>query len=142
MLNQLGDEVVYYQEPLIVSRVSKTGKMVAMAFNYPDEYIGHVPAARDLGHYMEASEKTLQVSLTGLVPGTSVLIETLDDDHGNVIKEYRRLGKPHSPNREQTAYLRDYAERTLKEVVTVDSQGTLTLSRTLSPWSVVLIREL
>ena len=143
MLNQLGDEKLYYTEPLFVSRSSQTKKITAIAFNYPKEYENRVPGAGDCGKYMDnTSSKTLKFVLTDLKPGTSFEIETLDNTHGNAINDYKAMGSPHSPNREQTALLKDYAWKTTKEIVRADNNGSLTINKEISPWSCLLIREL
>ena len=142
MLNALGDEKLYYDEPLFVSRDSQTGRLTALAFNYPVEFESHVPAARDAGTFMQASSRPLDLQLQGLTPGAVFEIETLDRQHGNVYEDYVRMGRPHSPTREQTAALKRLAWATQKEYVTVGADGTLTLRLELTPWSCVLIREL
>lgn len=143
MLNQLGDEKLYYTDPLFVSRSSQTKKITAIAFNYPKEYENRVPGAGDCGKYMDnTSSKTLKFVLTDLKPGTSFEIETLDNTHGNAINDYKAMGSPHSPNREQTALLKDYAWKTTKEIVRADNNGSLTINKEISPWSCLLIREL
>lgn len=142
MLNQLGDEKLYYADPLFVSRSSKTGKVIALAFNYPKEYEEAVPSAKNFSNYMEASSKQVDFTLTGLRPGSAFMIETLDKEHGNVYDDYVEIGAPHSPTREETAYLKQKAWDTQKEVVRVAADGTFTLKRELSPWTCVLIKEL
>ena len=47
MLHQLGDEKLYYTDPVFVSRSSETGKITALAFNYPKEYEIAVPSAKN-----------------------------------------------------------------------------------------------
>ena len=51
------------------------------------------------------------------------------------------IGAPHSPTREETSYLKQKAWDTYKETIEVAEDGSLTLSRELSPWSCVLIRN-
>lgn len=142
MLHQLGDEKIYYQDPLFVSRSSKNGKISALAFNYPDEYEGMVPSAKNAGNYMEASSKMLDFTLTNLVPGTVFEIEILDKEHGNAYDDYLKMGAPHSPNKEQTGVLKQRAWNTAKETATVGSDGKLVIKREMAPWSCFLIREL
>lgn len=142
MLNQLGDEKLYYKDPLFVSRSSTTGKVIAVAFNYPKEYENAVPSAKNFHNYMEASSKELDLELTGLTPGATFVIETLDKDHGNVYDEYVKIGSPHSPTREETAYLKGKSWGTLKETIRVSQDGTLKLKRNLLPWTCILIKEL
>lgn len=142
MLNQLGDEKLYYKDPLFVSRSSVTGKVIAVAFNYPEEYENAVPSSKNFHNYMESSSKKLDLELTGLVPGATFVIETLDKDHGNVYDEYVKIGSPHSPTREETSYLKEKAWGTLKETIRVSQDGTLKLKRDLLPWTCILIKEL
>lgn len=143
MLNQLGDEKLYYTDPLFVSRSSKTGKVTAVAFNYPKEFEQRVPGGRDCSTFMEnVSSKIVDLKLINLKPGTAFEIETLDKDHGNVIDKYRLMGSPHSPNRAETAVLKQEGWNTAKEIVKVGTNGILEWKRELVPWSCVLIREL
>ena len=142
MLHQLGDEKLYYSDPLFVSRFSVTGKITALAFNYPEEYEGAVPSAKNFSYYMEASSKQIDFTLTGLTPGKAFVIETLDKSHGNVYDDYVAIGAPRSPSHEEIAYLRQKAWDTKKETIKVASDGTLRLKLELLPWTCVLIKEL
>ena len=142
MLHQLGDEKLYYADPLFVSRSSETGKITALAFNYPEEYEIAVPSAKNFSNYMDASSKKLNMSLEGLKPGATFIVETLDKNHGNVYDDYVEIGAPHSPTREDIAYLKQKAWETKKETLRVDENGTLTLNCELLPWTCVLIKEL
>ena len=142
MLHQLGDEQLCYEDPVFVSRHSDTGKVTALAFNYPDEYEEHVPSSANFQDYMEASAKSLDLTLTGLTPGATFIVETLDKANGNVYDDYVAIGSPHSPTREQIAYLKQKAWDTLKETANASDDGTLTIRRELLPWTCVLIREL
>lgn len=140
MLNALGDEVLYNADPVVVTR--KDGKISALAYAYPADYESHVPSVRDLGKYMEAAPTELDLTLTGLKPGAAFELETLDDTHGNAIKAWQAMGKPHSPTFAQTAAIKAAGEATQKEIVRADSKGALTLRRSMSPWSLTLVKEL
>ena len=142
MLHQLGDEKLYYTDPVFVSRSSETGKIAALAFNYPKEYEIAVPSAKNFKNYMEASSKKLNLTLEGLKPGATFVVETLDKENGNVYDDYVEIGAPHSPTREDIAYLKQKAWETKKETLRADENGTLTLNRELAPWTCVLIKEL
>lgn len=142
MLHQLGDEKLYYSDPLFVSRSSVTGKITALAFNYPEEYEEAVPSSKNFSNYMEASSKQIDFTLTGLTPGKAFVIEMLDKSHGNVYDDYVAIGAPRSPSREEIAYLRQKAWDTKKETIEVASDGTLRLKLELLPWTCVLIKEL
>ena len=142
MLHQLGDEKIFYEDPLFVSRHSSTGKITAVAFNYPKEFEQAVPSKLQFHTYMKASSKQLHTVLTGLCPGTCFMIETLDKEHGNVYDDFKAIGSPNSPNKEQTAYLKDRAWATQKEMVKVADDGTLTINMELQPWTCILIEQL
>ena len=142
MLHQLGDEKLYYNDPLFVSRFSQTGKIAAVAFNYPSEYEEAVPSAANFNNYMQASSKKVDLALKGLKPGTVFEIEILDKEHGNVYDDYLKIGAPHSPSYKEIDYLKRTAWNTDKQIVKVNSEGTLVWQSVLAPWSCVLIREL
>lgn len=143
MLNQLGDEKLYYIDPLFVSRFSKSGKVSAIAFNYPKEYEQHVPVSGDCATFMEnVSSKKIDLKLTNLTPGATFQVETLDKMHGNVIDKFRQMGAPHSPNPTETEILRQEGWSTAKELIRADENGVLYWKQELSPWSCVLLREL
>lgn len=142
MLNQLGDEKLYYTDPLFVSRHSDSKKITALAFNYPEEFIEAVPSASNFRTYMNASPKHLHVVLTGLSPDATFIFETLDKAHGNIFDDYEAIGAPRSLSREQTAFLKDKAWQTRKETMRVASDGTLTIDRDLQPWTCLMISEL
>lgn len=135
MLNQLGDEKIYYKDPLFISRSSKTGKLSAIAFNYPKEYEQTVPSMQNFTNYMNASSKTLDIVLEGLNPNACFEIEVLDKMHGNVYDAYLNMGAPHSPNIREIEFLRQKAWDTVKEIVKVDEDGRLILKRDIDPWS-------
>lgn len=142
MLHQLGDEKLYYSDPLFVSRSSESGKITAIAFNYPKEYEEKVPSMADFNTYMQASSKHVDFVLQNLKPGTKFLLETLDYQHGNVYEAYKKMGEPHSPTREEIAILKQQAMGTLKEVVFADANGNLRIQKELTPWACMMIKEI
>lgn len=142
MLHRLGDEKLYYADPLFVSRSSKTGKIAAIAFNYPAEYEQNVPSAKNFNNYMDASAKNVDFTLEGLKPGATFIIETLDKENGNVYDDWKEIGAPHSPTREEISFLKERAWGTDKKVVRANDKGQLHIAQELAPWSCVLITEL
>ncbi|MDP4208670.1 MAG: glycoside hydrolase [Bacteroidota bacterium] len=142
MLNQLGDEKLYYSEPLFVSRSSKNGKISALVFNYPKEYEQKVPAAENVKNYMKASPKSVDFILKDLTPDAMFEMELLDNTHGNIKPFYDEIGAPQSPNREQTAVLKKQAWNTEKTILKANSNGELQIKKDLAPWDVMLIKEL
>lgn len=142
MLNKLGDEKLYYSDPVMVSRNSADGKVTAVAFNYPDSYLEKVPSAADVNKYMDSNSKDIHLTLTNMTPGALVELELLDDEHGNVIKDYRNLGCPSSLSKSQTDHLKKKSWDTARKVCRVDEKGHLEINETLSPWSCMLIHEI
>lgn len=142
MMNQLGDEKLYYADPLFVSRSSNNGKITALAFNYPEEYLDNVPSTGNVGNYMNASGKKINVTFTGFKPGTCLELELLDDDHGNVINDYKAIGSPRTLTLAQTEHLKDKAWGTQKKVVKADGEGKVVINEELSPWACMMIKEL
>ncbi len=142
MLNQLGDEKLYYSDPVFVSRHKDSGKITALAFNYPDEFIDAVPSAKNFRNYMNASSKTAHLTLTGLKPNTIFVVETLDKQHGNVFDDYEAIGSPSAPSVQQTAWLKQKSWETKKETLKVGDDGTLSIRLDMQPWTCVLIEQL
>ncbi len=142
MLNSLGDQLIYNSDPVCVTRNSKNDKIVALAYNYPEEYTYKVPEAGKANSYMNSSSKDLDLTIEGLAPNATVFVETLDNEHGNVMYTYKAMGKPHSPTREQIELLKGAAWNTKKESMRADENGVLTIKGELTPWSCVLITEM
>ena len=142
MLHQLGDRMVHYDGTVAVTKDSDSGKVTALAFNYPVEYESHVPAAEDCGHYMDASSKKVGLTLTGLRPNATFEIEVLDEEHGNVFPAFNKGVYPDQPTREDVARLRKISESTYKTLLTADASGNLRYDAELKPWTCAMIKEI
>lgn len=140
MLHQLGDTKLYKDDYLFVSRNSDNGKVSALAYNYPKEYEGAVPSGANKRE--KGTSKPLSFSMENLKPGTQFKIETLDKDHGNIYNYWESMGKPEPPTREQVKVMKAYAETLKTEIMTVGNDGKLNIEKTLTPWSVVLIKQI
>ena len=142
MLHALGDEQLYYADPIIVTRDSHNHRITALAVNYPDEYIQKVPDRGDIKHYMKAGSKTIDLCINDLPPHASFAIETLDDTHGNALRAFQQLGSPETPTREQSEWMKKQSMATLIEEVKADANGTLRIRRVLQPWTLMLFRQI
>ena len=89
----------------------------------------------------KGSPTSVNVTLRGLRANATVLVETLDQSHGNAIAAWQRMGSPEPPTREQAAQLRQAAAATLRETFHADASGTFKFQRNIEPWSVVLIQQ-
>lgn len=143
MLHHLGDEKLFKNDYVFVSRTSGNGKVVALAYNYPEDHYNAVPSSiKKIDKYEEGATRQLQMALTDLKPGTQFKIETLDKDHGNIYNYWEKMGKPEPPTREQIKVMQRFAENLKTEVITADEEGVLKIDRELSPWSLVLIEQI
>ncbi|ANW97423.1 glycoside hydrolase [Wenyingzhuangia fucanilytica] len=140
MLHQLEDEKIYKDDYLFVSKNSKTGKVAALAYNYPAEYENSVPSGTNKRE--EGTSKKLNFTLEGLKEGTMFKIEILDKDHGNIHNFWESMGKPEPPTREEIKIMKAYANTMKTEYVKVDKKGVLTINHEITPWSVVLIKQI
>ncbi|WP_372772960.1 hypothetical protein [Mangrovibacterium sp.] len=143
MLHELGDEKLFKNDYLFVSRKSGNKKLVALAYNYPEDHYNAVPSSiKKIEKYEEGATRQLNFTLSDLKPGTQFTIETLDKDHGNIYNEWEKMGKPEPPTREQIKVLKMAANALHTEIVEADASGKLTINREMSPWSLVLIRQI
>ncbi len=145
LMNELGDVLIAQKEGVIVTRDKTSGKVEALAYNYPPEEIISLPVTNSLEEAdaidASGSSRELEIHLTGLPPSTSFLIETLDRQHGNAVAVWESMGKPETPNPGQAELLRKAAWATNKEVVRADANGNLDLRRSISAWSLVLVKQ-
>jgi len=146
MLNQLGDVSILRTKMGILTRNSSTGKLIGLFYNYPAEVIAAAPISKGS---CDVAEKTLatgkdqglSVLIRDLKPNAHFTVEILDKQHGFALGEWRKMGSPDPPTREQTQLLKKLAMNTQKEQIRSDEKGMLNLELTLSPWAVVLLKE-
>lgn len=145
MLNALGDEELARTDGAIVTRERATKKLSALLYNYPPEISWAVPysATRKDAEALTAmgSTRTAELLLTGLPPGASFTVETLDANHGNATAAWEKMGSPEPPTREETEELKREAWATSKELITAGADGTIRLARPIAPWSLLLVQE-
>lgn len=147
MLAALGDQCIARSEAGIVTRDSASGKIRALACHYPKEMPLSVPASfetRDKAfETLRIGEPALlRIELKGLTPNSELRIETLDSHHGNAMGAWEQMGYPATPDRAQTAMLREQAAATSVEILHADAEGRFRIERMIEPWSVVSIVEI
>ena len=145
-LHELGDEQLLRLDQGIVTRRSGDGRLRGAVFHYPPEVPNAVHKstegrARADEELALGQPRELLLNLTDLPAGSSLEIEILDRDHGNVITAWRAMGCPQTPTREQTAALQG-ALATHRQLLLADGAGRLQAKLTIQPWSVVLLRQL
>jgi xylan 1,4-beta-xylosidase len=146
MMNQLGDTTLAKTVGGLVSRDSKTGKVSAVAYNYPKEMKVSLPLSDTIEDAdkidASGSARELELTLTHGTPNAAFEIETLDREHGDAVAAWEQMGRPEPPTREQTELLRELAWATKKEIVRADGDGRLEIKRELPAWAVVLVRQM
>lgn len=140
MLHQLGDQKLYKDDYLFVSKDSYSGLITALAYNYPKEYMDAVPFGKDKRE--KGSSKKLNFSLSGLKANTMFEIEILDTDHGNIHNFWEAMGKPEPPTREEIKVMKSYANTMKIEHVRANEKGMLLIDHEITPWSLVLIKQI
>ena len=144
-LNALGDQLLKVTDGAVITREKTTGRVTALAYNYPSEIVTALPSTSSLEEAdqlaITGSPRELSLELSGLPPNAPLEIETLDKTHGNATQAWEEMGRPPTPTREQAEALRKAAWATRSELVHADSAGRFVLRRTIEAWSVVLVRQ-
>jgi xylan 1,4-beta-xylosidase len=149
LLQNLGEGEIARNDTAIATRDKKTGKVVLLAWNYPEET---TPQAIPMSPYPDRSiaeaaqnsgeAKTLSIRGEGFGAGAEFLLEILDKEHGNAIEAWKKMGCPEPPTREQTGELGAVSWNTVKQSVHAGKDGVLQLDLAVQPWNLVLIKEL
>jgi len=143
MLNALGDEIVYRENGKFISRDSKTGKIVILLYNYPEEMNDDIPDRGDMEPKASYGfpPKSFSIALKNLTAGAHFTVEQLDENNGNVYQAWKSMGSPEPPTREQIQKLKLAANTLQTESIRADRKGTLVWEKKLKPWTCVLIRQ-
>ena len=146
-LNLLGDVLLYQQNGVVATRMTRDDRLALLIYHYPPEISQAVSMSIGSRERAEAELRTgkpaeLQLTLAQLRPGSPFVVETLDEGHGFALREWQRIGSPEPPSREQVTYLNDSAMATDKHVLLADERGTLTLNKNLKPWTVLSVWQL
>jgi xylan 1,4-beta-xylosidase len=123
LLHQLGNQrLASNSKNVIVTRTPKGGLAIAI-WNLvdPDQH---------------GASQSATLALKGISPGAHATIQTVDDDHGNVLKAYAAMGKPLDPTPAQVEQLN--RETALPAARPLEHKnGTLQLS--LAPNTLALV---
>jgi xylan 1,4-beta-xylosidase len=146
MLHALGNEILYQDDSLIVTRDVKTRKITALFYHYPSELKTAIQSSVDDA---AISDKTLDIGtprefslkISGLPMRAAFEIETLDSEYGYAFAAWKAMGSPEPPTRQQTNQLKTAAMATHKENIRAGFNGILTYQKTLASWTVVLMKQ-
>jgi xylan 1,4-beta-xylosidase len=146
MLAALGDRLLARTDGAVVTRDAGSGRISALAYHYPAEEPRSVPASfdgRDVAGTTQAkgSPRRLTLTVAGLPPGTRFEVEVLDAEHGDAVRAWQAMGEPAEPTRELLSTLDRLARSTAVSATAAGADGTVRVDRLLSPWSVLLLRQ-
>lgn len=145
-LNALGEDVLQSVPGGIVTRRRQSGRLVVLAYNYPDGAPSFPPAAPTLAAADRLTAfgrpRPLSITLTGLQPGGQILIEWVDPEHASTAEAWREMGSPEAPGRQALDSLRTAARAAVVEYRQADDSGHFTDTRELPAWGMLLLREL
>jgi xylan 1,4-beta-xylosidase len=146
MMNQLGDQTLAQVPGGIVTRFGKTGRIAAMAYNYPPEMEASLPVSNTLAAAdaidNSGSARKFIMNVSHVPAGASFAVETLDKEHGDAVAAWEAMGRPEPPNKQQTELLQKQAWATLKTTVKADASGKLHIEITMPAWALVSIRQM
>ena len=118
LLHKLGDQIIPLQEDSALATRNKDGSYTLALWNYaPPEGAG--------------SAKTVTVRFQN-IKAKQALVTKLDEDHGNVLAAYKKLGSPRYPTQAQLQTLRAASQLSAPEKhevknaelsLTIPSQG-------------------
>ena len=144
-MNELGTEKLAQTTGGIVTRFG-SGRIAAMAYNYPPEMRVSLPVTNTLAAAdaidNSGSAREFTLNLRHVPAGARFQIETLDKQHGDAITAWEAMGKPDPPTRAETELLKKEAWDTQKQIVRADAKGNLHIKTSLPPWALILIKQM
>ena len=146
-LNSLGDVEIGNGENYIVTKNSKTGKCIILAYNYNSkDFDTAVPMTNSFAEAEKVistgTEENLIVKISGFKEGTVFSVESVDEENGNAMGLYKKLGYPSSPNFEETRLMKNVAESVHTEIIYTTDDGRLEINAVKKPWEIRLIKEI
>lgn len=115
MMERLGDKILHISERGIITTGKESGSAAGIFFHYPNELNGKgIGSSENYAGTLRLSEvgKPIQIHqvIEGLKPKAQYAVETLDMDHGNVLKQWHDLGEPLNLSQEQEKFLKKVAD--------------------------------
>ncbi len=147
LLNTLGNEVLAHTKSGIITRNSENGKISALAYHYPPEVMQTIPGSYENRDIAEAtlatgSPEEFILQLEGLEPDSEFVLEVVDQEHGDAMSAWKKMGSPEPLSREQTTHLRNVAHATLMQSLKANKNGELKIFQTLNPWALISLRQI
>src|SRR5258707_1838516 len=127
ILRRLGDQQLVLNHPSALATVRSVDHSVVTAiWNYtpPNE---------------TGSTERFDIRLRGAPQTKFARIHLVDEDHGSPLKEWKAMGSPSVPSRQQQSQLRLVGQQSLAEGVTVVQKNSTNLSLNLKPSALVVV---
>jgi xylan 1,4-beta-xylosidase len=126
LLHYLGDERIANSSPDVLVTKAKDGALVVAAWNLVNPGDTGVP-------------KTMQLEFKGVSPTAEVSIARVDEQHGNSLALYQKMGSPRYPTQTQAQQLRKESGLPGPEILNL-SNGKLTLQLPVNGLAVIQVR--
>ena len=119
LLHQLGDRRIASSADDVLVTERADGKLAIAVWNIVDPSTGETSPQR--------AARTVTLSLKGVPPSAAVMTSQVDEEHGNSLPLYRKLGSPEYPSPAQVEAM-NQASRLPAPVSTHLDHGSLTLT--------------
>jgi xylan 1,4-beta-xylosidase len=113
VLHRLGDQRIENNNPGVLVTKTSAGALVIAVWNIPNPGSTGAP-------------KTVKLEFKGVKPDSKVSISRVDEEHGNTLAVYQKMGKPRYPTESQVKELRERSQLPDPEEDKL-SDGSLTL---------------
>lgn len=146
-LNMLGDTELETGDNYIVTRNSDTGKTQLLAWNYESDTMKN---AVTMTHSFDQAEAVVakgkktkfNINLSGIRKNAPFSVEIVDSENGCAMDLYKKLGYPSSLTPDMIALLKNKADNVKTDIICADENGELVIDSDMSPWSIMLIKQL
>ena len=126
LLHGLGDQRIENGNPNILVTKAKDGSLVVAVWNLVNP-----------GSAGEA--KTVKLQFKGMRPNAKVSVRYVDDEHGNTLGAWERMGRPRYPTQTQAEELREQSRTVAPQNETL-TDGTVTLRLSVNSLAALEVR--
>ena len=126
LLHRLGDQRIENSNPDVLVTKAEHGRVIVAVWNIVNPGSSGAP-------------KTVKLDFKGIDPETRVSIQRLDEDHGNTLRLYQKMGSPRYPTKEQVDDLRQQSPLPEPEFEALPD-GVLTLELPVNGLALVQLR--
>ncbi len=92
LLHELGQKRIANRSDDVIVTKDRSGNLIVAAWNLVD------PGTHGRG-------KTIELNFQGISPAAEVMLQSVDDEHGNVLPKYKAMGSPLDPTPAQVEQL-------------------------------------